>query len=399
MPGPLEGVRVIDLSAVLSGPLAAGILADQGADVVKVETLDGDIVRRMGGKPEGVTAGFLTANRGKRSIAVDIKRPEGLDIVKRLLRDADVLIQNFRPGAVERMGLGEPVVRALNAKIIYVSISGFGDAGPYSGKRVYDPVIQSLSGLADIQRDRETGRPMMIRTVIPDKTTGLTAAQAITAALYARERTGQGEHIKLAMIDAMIGLAWAEGMAAYTVVGNEDKVAPETRPDLIYRTLDGYITAGAVSDAEWQGMCRALEREDWLEDERFRTPAGRVRNATERLRMTAEVLATRASGYWIPRLDAEGVPSAPVLTRRELLTHEQIVANELIVEIEQPGLGKVRQARPPARFATTPAAIGGPAPFRGEHTEQILGELGMAPGEIAALVDGGVVGVGRPDPA
>lgn len=396
MAGPLDGVRVIDISAVLSGPLAGGILADQGADVIKVEALDGDIVRRMGGKPDGVTAGFVTANRGKRSIAVDVKTPDGLGIVKDLLRDADVLIQNFRPGAIERMGLGEPVVRELNPKIVYLSISGFGETGPYAHKRVYDPVIQSLSGLADIQRDRQTGRPMMIRTVIPDKTTGLTAAQAVTAALFARERTGKGQHIRVAMIDAMLSLAWAEGMAAYTVVGNEDNVPPETRPDLIYQTQDGYITAGAVSDAEWQGMCRALGKEEWLTDERFDTPSGRVRNATERLKLTAQVLATRESGYWLPRLDAEGVPSAPVLSRRELLTHEQIVANELIQEMHQPGIGLIRQARPPARFSETAPAIGGPAPHLGEHTASILGELGRSSDEIDALVQQGVVKIGGP---
>ena len=396
MAGPLTGVRVIDISAVLSGPLAGGILADQGADVIKVETLDGDIVRRMGGKPDGVTAGFVTANRGKRSIAVDVKTEAGLGIVKELLSDADVLIQNFRPGAIERMGLGEPVVRELNRRIIFVSISGFGESGPYAHKRVYDPVIQSLSGLADIQRDRQTGRPMMIRTVIPDKTTGLTAAQAITAALFSRERTGEGQHIRLAMIDAMLSLAWAEGMAAYTVVGHEDNVPPETRPDLIYQTLDGYITAGAVSDAEWQGMCRALGQEQWLTDERFATPASRVRNATERLNLTAEVLATRESGYWLPRLDAEGVPSAPVLSRRELLDHEQIAANQLIEEMDQPGIGAIRQARPPARFSRTHATIGGPAPHLGEHTTDVLAALGRSEADIAALIDQGVVRQGGP---
>ena len=396
MAGPLTGVRVIDISAVLSGPLACGILADQGADVIKVETLDGDIVRRMGGKPDGVTAGFVTANRGKRSIAVDVKTEAGLGIVKELLSDADVLIQNFRPGAIERMGLGEPVVRELNPRIIFVSISGFGESGPYAHKRVYDPVIQSLSGLADIQRDRQTGRPMMIRTVIPDKTTGLTAAQAITAALFSRERTGEGQHIRLAMIDAMLSLAWAEGMAAYTVVGHEDNVPPETRPDLIYQTLDGYITAGAVSDAEWQGMCRALGQEQWLTDERFATPASRVRNATERLNLTAEVLATRESGYWLPRLDAEGVPSAPVLSRRELLDHEQIAANQLIEEMDQPGIGAIRQARPPARFSRTHATIGGPAPHLGEHTTDVLAALGRSEADIAALIDQGVVRQGGP---
>ena len=384
MTGPLAGFKILDLSAVLSGPLATMWLADQGANVIKVEPFHGDIVRAMGGG-DGITPSFLSANRGKKGIAVDLKTPQGLALVMRLAAEADVLVQNFRPGAIERMGLGYDTVTEVNPNIVYCSISGFGETGPYAHKRVYDPVIQSLSGLADIQRDRETGRPKMIRTVIPDKTTGLTAAQAITAALLSRERTGKGQHVKVAMIDAMISLTWAEGMAGYTIIGNEDKVPPQLAPDLIFETRDGYITAGAISNAEWQGMCKALNKEEWLADERFNTPAGRVKNNAQRLNLTAEVIATKPTAHWLKVMDENSVPSAPVLSRKELLQHEQIIANKLIEEMHQPGLGAVRQPRPAARFSKTPAVISGPAPLLGEHTREVLSNLGLCDTDIDEL--------------
>ena len=387
MTGPLSGFRILDLSAVLSGPLATMFLCDQGAEVIKVEPFQGDIVRQMGGGKSGMSPSFLSANRGKKSLAIDLKTREGVDLVKKIAATSDVFVQNFRPGAIERMGLDYDVIRAVKPDIVYCSISGFGENGPYAHKRVYDPVIQSLSGLADIQRDRDTGRPRMIRTVIPDKTTAITSAQAITAALLTRERTGKGQHIKLAMLDAMIALTWAEGMAGYTIVGDEDKAPPQLAPDLVYQTNDGYITAGAVSNAEWEGMCRALSCEHWLDDERFNTPNGRVKNVSERIKMTGAVIATQSSQYWLTRLDEHSVPCAPVLTRKALLTHEQILANELIVEMDQEGLGRVRQARPAARFSETPAKIQGPAPQLGGQTREVLADLGLKDREIDRLYE------------
>lgn len=391
MNGPLSGFRILDLSAVLSGPLATMILCDQGAEVIKVEPLQGDIVRSMGGGESDVSASFVSANRGKKSIAVDLKTPQGLALVKQIATSSDVFVQNFRPGAVERMGLGYDHVKVLNPEIVYCSISGFGEHGPYAHKRVYDPVIQALSGLADIQKDRETGRPRMIRTAIPDQTTAITAAQAITAALLARERSGKGQHVKLAMIDAMIALTWAEAMAGYTVVCDEDQLPLELAPDLIYSTRDGYITAGAVSDLEWEGMCKALGREDWLMDERFNTPGGRVKHVAERIELTAEVIAGQASEHWLARLDEYGVPCAPVLNRKDLLNHEQIKINELIVEMDQPGLGRVRQSRPAPRFLESPASIRGSAPGLGEHTRVILSDIGLKDSDIDSLYRSGIV--------
>lgn len=384
--GPLTGVRVVDLTSMISGPVATMMLADQGADVIKVEPLTGDLVRAMGPNREGLTAGFISANRSKRSLAVDLKSEQGMAVVKALVGTADVFVQNFRPGAVERMGLGEDVVRALKPDIVYVSISGFGETGPYAHKRVYDPVIQALSGLADIQKDGETGRPKMIRTIIPDKTTAVTAAQAITAALFARERGRGGQHVKLAMLDTMVAYLWPEGMTGYTFIGREVKAArAQFAQDLIFQTLDGYITAGAVSDAEWSGMCRALDREAWLEDGRFRTANDRIINVRERLAMTAEVLATRTSAEWLERLDGEGVPCAPVLERHQVFEHEQVRINEMVAEHEHPVAGRIRQPRPAARFDRTPAGMQRHAPTLGEHSDEILGELGFDSAALRAL--------------
>ena len=393
MSGPLTGFKVLDMSRVLAGPVATVLLADQGADVIKVEPLKGDVIRAMGGG--GVTPGFLTANRGKRSIALDLKSEDGIGIVKRLAAEADVFVQNFRPGAIDGMGLGESVIREINPKIIYVSMSGFGEEGPYAHKRVYDPVIQALSGLADLQATDEQDRPRMVRTVIPDKTTGITAAQAITAALLARERTGVGQHIKVAMLDVMVAYLWQEGLAGLTLVGEEDRVKRGQRSkDLIYETSDGFITAGAVSDAEWKGMCKALDKEDWLTDERFANARARGINVKLRLEMTAEVLKTNTSEYWLARLDECEVPSAPVLSRPEVIEQEQIKVNEVLFEYDHPGLGKVRQPRPAAVFEATPVRTEQLAAKLGEHNTEILEQAGYSDEEIAQFRESGVLGSG-----
>ncbi len=390
--GPLSGVRVLDLTSMISGPVATMMLADQGADVIKVEALSGDLVRGAGPNRSGITATFVSSNRSKRSLAIDLKSAAGAEVLRQLIGSADVFVQNFRPGTIERMGFGEAAVRALKEDIIYVSISGFGETGPFAHQRVYDPVIQALSGLAAIQADGATGRPRMVRTIIPDKTTAVTAAQAITAALFARERTGAGQHVKLAMLDTMVAYLWPEGMSGLTLVGKEVKAArAQLAPDLIFATADGFITAGAVSDKEWQGMCRALGHPEWIEDPRFATVNDRAVNVTERLNLTAEVLSGDTSAHWLARLDAEGVPCAPVLSREDVLEHEQLLNNELVELYEHPVAGTVRQPRPAARFDKTPAMIRGPAPSLGEHTKEILAEAGLDSVKIQALIEAGVV--------
>lgn len=389
MSGPLTGVRVLDFTSVVSGPFATAFLADQGADVIKIEPLGGDITRRS--RRSISTSGefsalFVSTNRGKRSLSLDLKRPEAVTIVQKLAGRTDVLVQNFRPGTMERLGLGEATLRADNPRLIYVSISGVGESGPYAKKRVYDPIIQGLSGFADIQSDPKTRRPQMIRTIVADKTTAIFAAQSICAALYARERTGEGQHIRLAMLDTMLSYLWPEAMTQYTVVGREAVTAdPIARPDLIFETADGYITVGTISDSEWRGFCTAAERPELADDPRFNSPAVRAGNATERILLMGEIIKEHPSAEWLRRLDANDVPSAPVLRRGDVMANEQVVARELIAEFEHPDIGRVRQAVPAARFDRTPASIQGPAPRIGEDSADILTELGIEAAEIEKL--------------
>ena len=391
MAGPLEGFRIIDFTTMVSGPVATMMLADQGADVIKIEPPGGEYMRKTGVQHRGMPSGFLSCNRNKRSLSVDLKRTEGLEVVKKLAANADVLVQNFRPGAIERMGLGEDVVRGLQPKIIYVSISGFGETGPYSGQRVYDPIIQAISGLADIQRDRESGQPKMVRTVIPDKTTSVTAAQAITAALLNRERTGEGQHVRLSMLDTMIAFLWPEGMSGLNFVGNEvDPGRAQMGLDLVFQTLDGYITAAAVADSEWAGLCRALRRDELIADPKYKTPADRSRNQTERRQMITDELAKWKSDEILDRLKGEDVPCAPILDRWSVLEDEQVRENEVVEIHDHPILGQVRQPRPAARFDRTPAKVATLAPFLGADNSEILSEAGYSIEDIERLERDGV---------
>ena len=337
--GPLTGLIVLDLTGMVSGPGAAMMLADQGAEVIKVEPVNGELVRHMAAPHNGVNPVFFSCNRGKKSIALDLKSEEGKKILLKLASEADIFMQNFRPGAIERMGFGEDVIRKLNEKIIYVSICGFGNRGPYA-----------IS----------------------------TTAQAISSALYAREKHGTAQHIELSMLDCMISFFWPEGMAGIVYAENEIDVRKlQGSQDLIYQAEDKYITAGAVSDAEWKGMCKALKREDLIDDERFATPAGRVANAQIRKEITGEEISKWKSSEILKRLQEEGVPSAPLLDRMELLDNDQILANESILRVNIDGFGEVRQAKPAARFSKTPSELSRPAPKLGEHSFEILSSLGF----------------------
>jgi len=390
MSGPLKGVRVLDFTAVVSGPFATMFLADQGADVLKIEPIGGDSVRRSGvavDKAGEFSALFISSNRGKRSLSIDMKSDAGREVLARLVARTDVLVQNFRPGAMERLGLGPEELRARDPRLIYVSISGVGDSGPYVKKRVYDPIIQGLSGFADIQSQAGTNRPQMIRTIVADKTTSVFTAQAVSSALYAREKTGQGDHIQVAMLDVMISYLWPEGMTQYTVVGAEPTAAvPNDRPDLVFKTTDGYITAGTLSDSEWQGFCRASGDPELAKDTRFATTQARSANATARIHKMAEYIAQRSTAEWLERLDAADVPCAPILRRGEIIGNEQVVARDLIAEFDQPTVGRVRQPKPAARFERNEAAIGGPAPRVGEHSRDVLRELGYGDDAIDKMI-------------
>jgi crotonobetainyl-CoA:carnitine CoA-transferase CaiB-like acyl-CoA transferase len=391
MPGPLKGVSVLDLTSVVSGPFATMFLADQGAEVLKIEPITGDSTRRSRASIDRkgeFTALFISSNRGKRSLSIDIKSDAGREVLAKLVAKADVLVQNFRPGTMGRLGLGVDELRRRHPRLIYVSISGVGDTGPYVTKRVYDPIIQGLSGFADIQSQPVTNRPQMIRTIVCDKTTAMMTAQAVAAALYAREKTGQGDHIQVAMLDTMISYLWPEGMMQFTVVGAETTAAdPNDRPDLVFKTSDGYITCGTISDSEWQGFCRATGDPELAKDERFATPGARSVNAAARINRMQEYIGQHSTAEWLERLDAADVPCAPILRRSEIIHNEQVVARGLITEIDQPTVGKVRQPKPAARFELNEAAIAGPAPRIGEHSRDVLVELGYDAGAINKMIE------------
>jgi crotonobetainyl-CoA:carnitine CoA-transferase CaiB-like acyl-CoA transferase len=390
MSGPLHGVRVLDFTAVVSGPFATMMLADQGADVIKVEPIGGESARRSRAaidKAGEFSALFISSNRGKRSLSIDVKSEAGREVLAKLVAQSDVLVQNFRPGTMERLGLAPDELRKAHPRLIYVSISGVGDTGPYVKKRVYDPIIQGLSGFADIQSQPVTNRPQMIRTIVCDKTTSIYTAQAISAALYAREKTGHGDHIQVAMLDVMISYLWPEGMMQHTVVGAEATATdPNDRPDLVFKTSDGYITAGTISDSEWQGFCEAADDPELLRDPRFATPAARSVNATARIHRMADYIAQHTTAEWLARLDAADVPCAPVLRRSEIIHNEQVVARDIIAEFDQPSVGRVRQPKPAARFDVNEAAIGGPAPRVGQHSRDVLADLGYSAAEIEKMI-------------
>tara|TARA_Y100001936_G_scaffold58962_1_gene58166 strand:- start:452 stop:1651 length:1200 start_codon:yes stop_codon:yes gene_type:complete len=386
--GPLSGVKVLDLTAMVSGPVCTMMLGDQGADVIKIEPLDGELTRKVGNSNNGMTTTFLCCNRSKRSLALDLKKKNGINILKKLIKTADVLVQNFRPGTMKRMGLSYEEVTKINKNIIYASISGFGDKGPYSSQRVYDPVIQALSGLADIQRDQETNFPKMVRTIIPDKTTAMAAAQAISSALFYRERYGKGQHIKIAMLDVMVSYLWPEGSASLSFVGKEgNPAAGQMGLDLVFETKDKkYITAGAVTDKEWLGMCTAFNKPELLTDDRFSTPRARFDNKTERRIIIANEIKKHNCLEILKKLHENEVPSAPILSREELLENEQIVENKIIEFHDSKIFGKVRSPRPAPIYSESDINGAQLAPLLGENSIEILEELEFTTNEIETFI-------------
>ena len=388
--GPLEGIKVIDVSAVVSGPLAAMILGDQGADVLKVELPKiGEVVRLPNFERGGLTSLFINCNRNKRGVTLDLSKPEGIDIMHRLIEETDVFIQNWRPGAAERMGLGAETLRRINPNLIYCSISGFGATGPYSDQRVYDPIIQGLTGHAGIQMSPDFPIPDLVRNIVADKSTSYTAAQAITAALFARDRGAGGQLIEVPMIDASLAFFWPDGMIKHTLEDSADLLGKSLYETYrLWHTQDGQIIYFVASQVEHEGLFRALDHPEWIDDPRFATTEARMdpENAEVLGGLLDEAIRSFTTKALLQKMNENEVPNGRVLSLEEVFDDPQIQHNGSILEFDHPSAGKYRQAKPAARFSGTPQdPQRRMPPLLGEHTEEVLAELGLSEEEITTL--------------
>ncbi len=389
MSGPLAGIKVVDLSQIVSGPMAAALLADQGAEVIKVESPGGDPVRGLGPRKGDRSSMFIAVNRGKRGLAIDLKTDGGRAILERLVGWADVLVENFRPGVMEKLGFGYDRCAALNPALIFASITGFGPDGPYSTIRVYDPVIQAVSGIAATQVDGER-RPSLVRTLVADKVTALTAAQAITAALFHRARTGKGQRVDIAMLDAAVAFNWPEGMYNHSFLDDAPAPAPEYG-DLgrLWTAADGQVAIGFMQDIEFVAMARALGLDDLAADTRLHSLAGRMQHRAEWAPRFAATIAAMDKAELMAAFIREGAVGGRVNACAEVADDPQVAHNAIIVEVAHGAAGRVRAARPAARFADCPAAVAGPAPCLGEHGEALLTEIGFDAAAIAGFAADG----------
>jgi crotonobetainyl-CoA:carnitine CoA-transferase CaiB-like acyl-CoA transferase len=385
---PLAGIRIIDLTSNMSGPLATMMLADQGADVVKVEPPTGDAIRTIGTGHAGMSAYFANNNRGKRSITVDLSTDAGRNVVRRLTADADVFVQNFRPGVIERLGLDPESLLASNARLIYASISGFGTTGPLAGVPAYDHVVQALSGFAAIQ-SAGTSEPSMVRHGVIDKATAYTLAQAVTAALLQREGTGRGTRIDVSMLDVAITFLWPDGMMDHTVDEPSNVLPPTSRSFRVTPTADGQVVLVTLTGAQWAGLTAALLDDDGTEA--MSDTAERMKGGAEVMRRVRAVIASMTTEDVVARLRAADVPVAPVLQLDEVARDPQVIASGVVRAFHHDVLGKVHQPRPAPVFdgaAIDPSSM---APRLGQHTDEVLQEAGWSASAIATLRADGVV--------
>ncbi len=387
MPGPLEGIRVVDFSAVISGPLAAMILADQGADVVKVEAPGRhDLLRKEWHSRGGLTSLFANVNRGKRSVVLDLEHADGLAAAHALCRRADVVVENYRPGVAERLGIGPDDLHAVNPRLVYCRISGYGPSGPWSGRRAYDPVTQALTGYVAIQKNPEAPIPDLVRNALVDKAASLTAAQAITAALFARERGERGQTISLSMLDAGLAFLWPDGMMKHTFRGDGVREGPALYDRYrLTETADGHVVMWAGHDNEWHAVFRALDREDLCRDPRFATGRARAENGEALGAILQGEFRKWTTEEIVERMERTEAPGGPVLALEDVPGNAQIRHNETLYEDEHPTAGRLRQCRPAARFSETEPARGAVAPLLGEHTDEVLREIGLSEERIAAM--------------
>ena len=392
MAGPLQGLRVVDCSAIIAGPIATAFLATYGADVVKVEPLEGDALRSYPSTLPGLSRYFLGINRGKRSLAVDLKHPDGLAAVRWLARGADLFVESFRPGVARRLGLDDATLRAENARLIYCSVSAFGQTGPLAQRPGLDPVVQSYGGLAWEQGAADEAAPELVRGSLVDYYTGSLAVSGILLALIARGQTGVGQRIETSLLDGV--LAMQAGRAFWA----EAKEPPEAVRDLlgdrvsrIYPTREGHLYLYVELPKFWAGLCRTLGLDAWLDDPRLRTMVGRHTHKVELIRSISERLATRTAAEWEARFAEADVPCTRIRSVPEMLVDPQALINGTLATVQHPALGPVRLLGVPVRLAATPGAPAGPPPAIGEHTDAILREAGIPATEIARLRQAGVV--------
>ena len=392
MTPPLHGLHIVDLSTVISGPMAVALLADQGASVVKVESLDGDTCRLIGPAKGDLSAIYIATNRGKRSISLDLKAPAALPVLHALVRRADVVVNNFRPGVMGRLGLDDVALAALNPRLIRLSINGYGDSGPAAGDRVYDAVIQAVAGVAASHRDHHTGHPGLVATLVCDKLTAMTAAQAVTAALYARERDGLGRRVDVSMLDAMLAFQWPDAMYNHVFVDAPPPHFPELgATQKPWKTADGFVATMAPQQSEFAGQCRALGVPDIASDPRFATQRGRNRHALALRALLEPLMAQRSSDDLQATFRANGAPLGRVNERGAVLDDPQVRHNHALVEMDHGALGRVRLARSAALFDGQPLPLPGRAAHLGEHGPVLLAELGFDAAQVARLVADGVL--------
>lgn len=393
MAGPLTGIRILDLSQVVAGPLATMMLAEQGADVFKVEAPGGETIRL--GNPESLVGLFANNNRGKRCVSVDLGKEGASALLLDMAKTCDVFVENFRPGVADRLGVGYDEVRAANPDIIYCSINGFGNDGPYANRPALDPVIQALTGMIAGQASMSLPFPDLIRTLVADKATAYTAAQAITAALFARDRGAGGQRLDLAMLDATMAYYWPDGMSDKT--HPDDPTAAPLRACDLYQlvdTVDGKIVYFIATQKQLLGIWRALDKHEYLEDPDYndiRMFGADPAKAIATSMMINELIGSFTTADIVDRMAINEIPCAPVLDRDEAILDAQVAHNETLVEWDHPTLGRVRQPRPAVHFSATPSLIRTFIGTTGEHTDEVLAEFGHDADSIARLRDRGLI--------
>ena len=389
--GPLEGIKIIDISTIVSGPLAASMLGDQGAEVIKIEPpFRGENARVMGPIKEGSGALFAVVNRSKRSLAMDLKQEESKKIIYKLIETADIIIDNFRPGALERLGLDYDNIKNHNPKIIQMSITGYGETGPYSKRRVYDPLIQATAGVCDAQSIE--GQPKYMKTLMCDKITSLTAAQAMTAALYKREKTNKGQRVTLSMLDTALYFMWSDSMYNYSWHG--DDWAPMPNIADFYepvKTKDGFIALVAINDSEFAGVLKAIGKEDLLEDERFSTTENRLMNVMEMQEILLNAYLDFTSDELVKKMEENDVPAAKINKREEIFSDPQVINNQTVINTKKDGEDLLKGPKPPANFLDNHCEEPKFMPALGQHSSEILQEYGFSNEEINKLIDSQIV--------